>query len=203
MTLLFRLLGIILVIVSTASAAPGALPKMRPYAGIGVLHLPVSNSVPAETTPLYEEPALSRLGEFNRSKTPSYDWIFGATPAAQLLIVTARKGSWLRVVYDDAGREAWLKPTRQMTFQTWELFLKGNLSHLLPGLHKKYYQLFQEPGDATAASVTIHQPFKVLQLENEWAMVLIDQISLGWLRWLDDDGRLIIGIVTESKVPQL
>ncbi|MBC8018584.1 MAG: SH3 domain-containing protein [Verrucomicrobia bacterium] len=193
---------IMLLAVTTVAAAPSAPQKMRPYAGIGVLLLPINNNDPGDPLPLYEEPALARQGELDRTKIPTFDWIFGASAVAQPLIVMARKGTWLRVAYDDAGREAWLNPPRQIAFQGWDLFLKGNVSRLLPGLQKKYYQLFQLPGSSPVAALTLKQPFKVLRLENDWAMVLIEQNSLGWLRWRDGDGRLLIGIVTKPVVRQ-
>lgn len=203
MNILLRILCSVLLIVSTASAASAALPKMRPYTGIGVLLVPTTALSSPETLPLYEEPALSRLGELHGSKAPAFEWIFGASPAVRPVIVMARKGSWLRVTYDDAGREGWLKPPRQMSFQAWDLFFKGNVSRMLPGLQKKYYQLFQQPDYLPLLSLNAQQQFKVLQLENDWAMVLIDQSTLGWLRWRDEDGRLVIGIVTEPKVQNL
>jgi hypothetical protein len=52
-------------------------------------------------------------------------------------------------------------------------------------------------------TLTTKQLFKVLRLENDWAMVLIDQNALGWLRWRDEDGRLLIGIETEFMVRPL
>jgi hypothetical protein len=203
MNILSHLLCSILLIVSTVSAAPAALPKMRPYTGIGVLLLPTTAMSSSEPLPLYEAPALSRLGELQGSKAPAFEWIFGASPAVRPVIVMARKGTWLRVAYDDAGREGWLNPTRQMNFQAWDLFFKGNVSRMLPGLQKKYYQLYQQPDYQPLLSVTAQQQFKVLQLENDWAMVLLDQSTLGWLRWRDEDGRLVIGVVTEPKVKNL
>lgn len=175
---------------------------MRPYAGIGILLLPITASeAPSDPLPLYEEPALSRLGELHRAKIPSFEWIFGTPTAVQSMIVMARKGSWLRVSYDDAGREAWLNPPRQFHFQPWDSFFKGHVTQLLPGLSKKYYQLFQEPGLSPLAVLTPKQFFKVLLLENEWAMVLmVEQSSLGWLRWRDEDGRLLVGVSTETGV---
>jgi hypothetical protein len=186
----------------SVAAAPSAPQKMRPYAGIGLLLLPITTNAPVDPLHLYEEPALSRLGELNRSKIPSFDWIFGTTTVVQPLIVMARKGTWLRVSYDDAGREAWLNPPRQFAFQTWDLFYKGHVTHLLPGLQKKYYQIFQQPGMLPVVVLTINQTFRVLQIEDDWAMVLTEQNSLGWLRWRDADGRLLTGIVTESVVRQ-
>jgi hypothetical protein len=193
------LLGMLMA-VTAAWATPATAPKMRPYAGIGILLLPINTGDPGDSLPLYEEPALSRLGELHETKIPSFDWIFGTTPLSQPLIVMARKGSWLRVTYDDAGREAWLNPPRQIVFQGWDLFFKGNVSRLLPGLQKKYYQVSPQPGTEPVAELTARQPFKVLRLENDWAMVLIiEQNTLGWLRWQDEDGRLLIGIATEPK----
>jgi hypothetical protein len=175
---------------------------MRPYSGIGILLLPIKDTDPGDPIPLYEDPALSRTGELDKTKIPVYDWIFGPSPVVLPLIVTARKGTWLRVVYDDGGREAWLNPPRQVPFQAWDLFFKGHVSHLLLGLQKKYYQVYQQPDALSLTTLTAKQPFKVLRLENDWAMVLIDQNELGWLRWRDEDGRLLIGIETESMVRQ-
>jgi len=173
---------------------------MRPYTGIGILMLTVAGDGLSDSLPLYEEPGLSRLGYLNPGKIPRYELIFGEAPAAAPLVVTGRKGLWLRVVYDDAGREGWLNPARPGAFQPWDLFLKDHVSRLLPGLQKKYYQLYQHPGKTVLASLTTRQFLKVLRLENDWAMVLSDENSLGWLRWRDEDGRLLIGI---SSVPQV
>jgi len=192
----------ILLSVTTAIAAPSITPKMRPYTGIGIFMLPASADGLDDPLPLYEEPGLSRLGSLIPGRVPRFDWIFGAAPAPAPLIVTARKGSWLRVAYDDAGREAWLNPSRPEAFQPWHFFLKDHVSRLLPGLQKKYYQLYQHPGRTVLAPLTHSQFFKVLRLESDWAMVLSDLNSLGWLRWRDEDGRLLIGVSSAPQVMQ-
>lgn len=189
--------------VCSVAATPPPSQKMRPYAGIGILLLPIHNNDPGDPLLLYEEPALSRMGELNRTKIPVFDWILGQSSVTQPLIVMARKGSWLQVAYDDAGREAWLRPPRQLDLQTWDMFFKGHVSWLLPGLQKKYYQLFQQPGTAPLAALKVREPFRVLRLEDDWAMVLVQQNSLGWLRWRDEDGRLLIGVVTDQAVWKL
>jgi len=193
---------ILLLAVHTAFADPSAPSKMRPYTGIGMLMLPVAGNDLNDPLPLYEEPGLSRLGSLNPDRIPRYDWIFGATSSAARLIVTARKGPWLRVAFDDAGREAWLNPARQGAFQSWDFFLKDHVSRLLPGLQKRYYQLYEQPGKAVLAPLTTGQFLKVLRLDNDWAMVLSDQNSLGWLRWRDEDGRLLIGVSSAPQVMQ-
>jgi len=196
------LIFVLLLVVPLAFAAPSAPPKMRPYTGIGMLVLPVAANDLNDPLPLYEEPGLSRLGSLNPDRIPRYDWIFGTASSASPLIVTGRKGPWLRVAYDDAGREAWLNPARSGTFQSWDFYLKDHVSRLLPGLQKKYYQLYKHPGKAPLAALTARQFLKVLRLENDWAMVLSDQNSLGWLRWRDEDGRLLIGVSSAPQVMQ-
>lgn len=189
-----------LMLLESAQAAPGSgkALRMRPYAGIGVLVLVINTSADAEPQEpflLYEEPAVSRLGELSlNSGTPPFDWIFGVSRHSLPLIVMARKGNWLRVTYDDAGREAWLTPGRRGVFLPWEQFCKRHTVRLLPGLQKKYYALSHQPGGAVLATLTAKQSFKVLRVESDWAMVMLDQKNLGWLRWRDEDGRLLLSL---------
>ena len=190
------ILLILLFVISPTVAATLVPPTMRPYTGIGILMLTVAGDSLNDPLTLYEEPGLSRLGCLNPGKIPGYGWILGESPAAASMIVTGRKGIWLRVVYDDAGREAWLNPARSDVFNTWDVFLKDRVGRLLPGLQKKYYQLYHRPDKAVLAALTTGQFLKILQLENDWALVLSDRNSLGWLRWRDEDGRLLISVIS-------
>lgn len=180
-----------LFMLESANAAPSQpVPKMRPYAGIGVLFL--RDAALSEPLFLYEEPGLSRIGQFNPAKAPSHGWIFGNRPGVVALMVMARKGAWLRVSYDDAGREGWLAPARE-TFIPWRRFLKGQTVRLLPGLQKRYYQLYRQPGGDVFGTATSRQGFRCLRADDEWLMVMVDQKNLAWLRWRDEDGRLLVG----------
>lgn len=187
---------------SMPRAVLSAPPKMRPYTGIGILQFPLSGNGLSDPLPLYEDPGLYRIGSLSLDRIPNYEWIFGASTVEVPLIVSERKGSWLRVAYDDAGREAWLNPVRSVPLLSWGLFFKSHICRLLPGLQKKYYQLYQLPGKTALIPLTPRRFFKVLRLENEWAMVLSDENSLGWLRWRDEDGRMLIGVNPVSHVPQ-
>jgi len=142
---------------------------------------------------LYKDPGLSRLGVLDSAKLSGNEWVLGTQTSGVPLVVLARKGNWLKVCYDDAGREAWINPGRK-TYQLWDRFFKSRTSHMLPGLRKQYYQLYQQPDLKPGAMLTPKQVFKVLKLENDWAMIVSDQTSIGWLRWRDEDGRLTIGI---------
>lgn len=191
-------IGALLVLLTCSGAAYSASspPKMRPYSGIGVLVLPLPALEPYH---LYEEPGIFRQGELNGAKTSGNEWIFGVPKKRTTLIVVARKNNWLKVCYDDAGREAWIDTQHRGTFQTWEQFMKGQVVRLLPGLRKPYYQMYRQPWGITSSTLTPKQPFKVLRLENDWIMVMPDQNTIGWLRWRDEDGRILTGSGPELK----
>jgi hypothetical protein len=181
----------------TGSAGLAASPpRMRPYAGIGLVVFSQSENAPNQDLQLqmYEEPGLSRVGILSSSRLSGNEWIFGLPEGPSPLIVSARKGDWLRVFFDDAGREAWIDPQNKGRFQSWEQFLKLQTARMLPGLQPQYYMLLQQPGGRLLGTLTPKQVFKVLKLENAWGMVLTEQSQIGWVRWCDDDSRLTVGV---------
>ncbi len=178
-------------------AAPAA-PKMRPYSGIGVLQL--SSTAPPESLQLYDDPGIARCCklEFTRIKELN-SWLFGSAEGTRLL-VTARKSDWLEIEYDDAGRTGWIQPERRWQYQPWEQFLKGRMVLFLRNSPKKMMQIQPTPGATNGLPLTIKQPMKIILAQGDWAYVLLDQNSAGWIRWRDSDGRLLIGFdITGSK----
>lgn len=190
---------------SAAASTPPAS-KMRPYAGIGILVLPVTLPGDDEFCGrllLYDEPAMSRLENAELAKAPRHEWIFGMDADRLPLIVMARKGEWLRLTYDDAGREGWLRPGKGCAFELWEEYFRGRVVHLLPGLQKRHYQLYGEPGAQPLADLAPQHLFRVQQLVNDWARVTDERNSSVWLRWQDEDGRLLVGLGQDAGVPEL
>ncbi len=170
--------------------------KMRPYSGIGVYVIPkaVSGREPQSPIYLYREPGLFRIGSVNVSKLSGNEWIFGSQSEYAPLIVMARKGNWLKVCYDEAGREAWIAPQGRDAFKPWDVFLRGGSFHLLPGLRKQYYQLYSQPDQNPMLDLTADLTLRALKVESDWVMVLLEQKASGWLRWRDEDGRLLVGL---------
>lgn len=183
---------LLLMSMSVLVAHAAAQPRMRPYTGIGlVAFAPAESGETGLELPLYDEPGLSRVGILQSSRLPGNQWVFGGLEAP--LVVSARKGEWLRIYHDDAGREAWIEPHERGRFITWEQFLKQRGGRMLPGLQPQFYQVLDQPGGTQCATLSAKQFFKVLKTEDAWSQVLIDQAQLGWVRWRDDDGRLLVG----------
>lgn len=168
-----------------------AAPKMRPYSGIGVLQL--SSIGLTRAIPLYDDPGIARCckHEFAAFKALNA-WLFGLTDEP-FLLVTARKSGWLEIEYDDAGRTGWIQPERRWHYLPWDQFLKGRLVLFLRNSPKKQMQVVSRPGAVTGMMLPRKQPMKVILVQGDWAYVLLDQSSAGWIRWRDSDGRLLIG----------
>ena len=187
------LLLVVSLAVSAGSASPR--PPMRPYAGIGLVFSVGQISAEGELLPLplYEEPGLTRIGAVSGTTVTGIEWLFGNGVKPVPFIVTARRGEWLRILYDDAGHEGWVNPEVAGRFQGWDHFLKQQSCRMLPGLLPRYYSLLSTPGGTSLGTVQAKQQFRVLKRENDWVMVLSVPYRLGWIRWRDEDGRLLVG----------
>jgi hypothetical protein len=188
-----RTFFVLLLIVILAPPVFCAPPKPRPYTGIATLIVPVPLSQP-ETPPLiilYREPGVGRIGEFSLARLPRF-----ALADGTLLAVMGKKGKWLKIAYDEAGREGWLEPARSWECQPWEQFLRGRLVRLLPGIKKEYHALRNEPSDSASQldPISRQHDLRVIEIKGDWAMVMAGTDFYGWLRWRDADGRFLISI---------
>ena len=147
---------------------------------------------------MYDDPGIKRCCTLDLEATKSLNsWLFGQSEI-QHLLVTARKGEWLEVEHDDAGRTGWLIPRRSWSFATWEQFLKGKMAVFLRNAPKKMMQFFPGPLTEQGKPVNSRRPFKIIKVQVDWAHVLMDHATAGWIRWRDTDGRLLIGFDTAS-----
>ncbi|WP_243369847.1 hypothetical protein [Geotalea sp. SG265] len=177
-------------------AAPS---KSRPHSGDGILMirtLPSLGNDPSGTLPLYREPGVERVAELKSHELPSLAPVLqgrgGEFPAA----VTGKKGNWLHIIYDDAGREGWLESSRGWEYATWNTFLKGRGVKVLPGLKKEFYRLRRDPSPAAPQleALSRQKNLRIIEIREDWALVLVDFTAYGWLRWRDGDGRFTISL---------
>ena len=193
-TFQFILLVFLLFLSSTSQASL----KLRPYSGIGVLQ--ISSVGVTDTIQLYDDPGITRCCRVETSAIKHLNsWLFGDDQPPSLL-VTARKGEWLEVEHDDAGRTGWIMQERRWSYTTWEQYLKGKLISFLRNSPKNQIQIVPRPGVSKGTPIPIRQPMKVIMSQGDWVYVLLDQNSAGWIRWRDGDGRLLIGF--ESSLPK-
>jgi hypothetical protein len=185
----FQLYLILLLLVCAVPAL--AVPKMRPYSGIGVLQL--SSLAITDSIPLYDEPGIARCCKLDLKAARELNaWLFG-TAHDPFLLVTSQKRDWIEIEHDDAGRTGWIMPERRWSYLPWEQFLKGKRVLFLPNTPKKEIQILPRHGAVNGAPLTTKTPLKVILVQGDWAYVLLNQNSSGWIRWRDTDGRLLIG----------
>lgn len=182
-----------------AAPATRYVAKPRPAAGIGILTFHTKKTNSLESITLYEEPGLIRIADLNVATIPPFEHIFGNYSSTHHLIVTARKQQWLKVIYDDAGREAWLNSKNNGDFKLYPEWLRQEITRLLPGLQQKYYQLYGTETGNMLSTLSHKISFKILKVHNSWAQVLTGQNQLGWLRWKDYDGRILIRLAPTKE----
>jgi len=194
-----RIITAALLLLLTSSLACGAPPKPRPLAGNGILTIasPIANApdkLPALI--LYQEPGIGRFAEVEISDLPSLTPILQSTSGKALLAVTRTKDGWAKVIYEESGSEAWLAIDRHWRHEQWANYLRGREIRVLNGLRKEYLQLRATPAPRAQAleSLSRQKSLRVIEVQENWALVLVELQSSGWLRWRDDDGRFLVSI---------
>lgn len=185
---------LMLLFLSTAGAQ-----QFRPFTGSGVAIVrslnPESPIAPAPV-PFYRDPGVARIAERHAKDFPSLSSIIRMPAGEYPLAVMGKKGEWLRIAYDDAGREGWVQKARWWDYITWEDFLKGRVTRFLPGMKKSVYTL-RAGSSATApqtGALSGKESMRIIEIADDWAMVIIDTGLSGWITWRDGDGRFLIAI---------
>ena len=181
----------LLLLMASAPAATASPVKARTLSGIGILLI----SREKQQITLFREPSLGRIATTDASALPLSQSI---QPPAGLIaaVVTARKGGWYRILYDDAEREGWIKGYSSYSYHRWVELLSNRSVILLGGLRKDYYQLRSSPDSSAAALEPVGKGVKVtaLRIEEEWLEAVTASETRGWLRWRDENNRLVIAI---------
>ena len=182
------LLSLLMLVAPAAAASPV---KARTLGGIGILL--ISSEKPQIT--LFKEPSLGRISTTDASALPLSPSI--KPPEGFIAaVVTAKKGGWFRIIYDDGERDGWLEGRALYQFYRWEELLGNRQITLLGGLKKEYYQLRKLPELSATALEPVGKGVKVtaMRLEGEWLEVVTAAKTKGWLRWRDENNRLVIAI---------
>jgi len=193
-----RTLLISLLLASLFLPAADAL-QSRPFSGSGVVIIRTRNPenpvAPALIT-FYRDPGVARAAERPVAQLPSLTAILKMPAGEYLLPVMGKKGDWLRIAYDDAGREGWVELARWWDYITWEDFLKGRAARFLPGLKKGGYTL-RAASSTTApqtGALSGKEYLRIIEVADDWALVVTGSGLSGWLAWRDGDGRFLISI---------
>ena len=85
--------------------------QFRPFSGIGVVIIrPLNRESPVASAPIpfYRDPGVARIAERPAVEIPTLSSILKMPAGEYPLAVMGKKGNWLRIAYDDAGREGWV-----------------------------------------------------------------------------------------------
>jgi len=191
---LFALLVTIAIFISPAAAA--APVKARVPGGIGILLIHTGAAEKAAPLIIFKEPSLGRIAEIGADRFPSLSQSVSSPEGILPIIVTSKKSGWYRIIYDDSEREGWIEGRSSQQFYRWEELLRNRPVSLIGGLRKEFYLLRRSP-DISAESITsLGKGSRVtaLNVDGDWIKVSTDSRTEGWIRWRDENGRLMIAL---------
>lgn len=165
--------------------------KARTLSGVGVVRITESGAM--NRVSLYREPGIGLLQTISLTALPSLR-LSGINLDRLYFPVIAKKRGWLKVVIDDSERTGWLEMQRGWQFSSWERFLENRQVTMLRGLRKDYY-LLRKAAAITADSLGSMEKSNSLvcrEIDGEWAMLESAGGVSGWLRWRDENGRLLL-----------
>lgn len=173
--------------------------QLRPLSGSGLVIIrPLNPESPVAPAPIsfYRDPGVARITERPAAEIPSLSSILKMPAGEYPLAVMGKKGNWLRIAYDDAGREGWMEMARWWEYNTWEDFLKGRVVRFLPGLKKGDYTLRAGPSTTAtqAGALSAKEELRIIKVADDWVLVLTDSGLNGWLPWRDGNSRFQISI---------
>jgi len=191
---LFVLLASISLFFAPATAA--APVKARVPGGIGILLIQNGTAEKASPLAIFKEPSLGRIAEIDATKLPSLAQSILAPEGITPAIVTSKKSGWYKIIYDDGEREGWIKSRSSHQFYRWEGLLKDRFVSLIGGLRKEFYLLRKSPDSSSESITQLGKGSRMssLKVEGDWIRVVTDSRTEGWLRWLDENSRLVIAI---------
>jgi hypothetical protein len=198
----FIILPLLLLLLLTPPAG-GALPKPRPYSGSGLLIIRTTPLLHPETATrlvLYREPGIGRIAEMTATELPLLIQVLGATAGEYPVAVMGTKGAWLKIAYDEAGRQGWIELEGRWQYTPWEEFLPGRVVRLLTGLKKGAGTLYREPSSSAVGLATLSQAGagRAELIQEDWLRIRIDPQTNGWLRWRDESGRFLVALPGEN-----
>lgn len=171
----------------------------RPFAGTGLLVIRSFSPVTSATNDpviVYEVPGIQRVAELKADDLRRFTGLPEICPDCLAVPVMGKKGTWLKIHYDDADREGWVQARRHWEYIPWEDFLTGRNAVFLPKLRDRNYLVRKEPYDNSSALTSLPptREFRIAGLEGDWARVQVDKAAKGWIRWRGEDGRLTISV---------
>lgn len=189
------LLLTLLISVTPASAAPPV--KARILSGIGILLISKVQTEERTAIIIYKEPSLGRITTIEEGRLPLLSQSISSPDGLIPVIVTSKKSGWYRIIYDDGEREGWIEGRSAYKFRRWEELLRNRPAALIGGLRKEFYTLRREAKLSAEQLDTVEKGFKFTSqyLDGDWIRVNAGSQTQGWLRWRDDNSRLVISII--------
>lgn len=111
------------------------------------------------------------------------------------VVVLDKQDNWLKVACSTVEDTAWISMQKEWRYLVWKEYLKSRKIKLLPGLNKEQYNIYDSTEKEVLAVVTPQDPIEVESIIEDWALVKLGKSQIGWLRWKDANGSLLVSVL--------
>lgn len=188
-----RILPLMLLMMLFAAANASAAPVARPFTGIGLLFMRTGPLVESAVS-LYHRPGVGQIKTMPWTQLPSLGNVLKGDAEKAVATVADKRNQWVLITYDDAGRKGWVHVERSWRYISWEEYLKGRPIRLLPGLRREFYLIRREPSIEPQGESLAGQELRVVEVREDSCLIVSPSGTLGWVRWRDPDGRILVSV---------
>lgn len=111
------------------------------------------------------------------------------------VVVLDKQDNWLKVACSTAEDSSWILMQKEWRYLIWKEYLKSRKIRLLAGLKKEQYHIYDSSEKEIVAVMTPQDQIEVESIIEDWALVKLGKSQIGWLRWKDASGSLLVSVL--------
>lgn len=182
--------------VSPTQQQPVATPQLKQVAGasVGVL---LMGSAASPSPVFFQGPDQKdrRTTECNMVTLHVNAASKGQKPSDTPVVVLDKQDNWLKVACSTAEDASWVLMQKEWRYLIWKEYLKSRKIKLLSGLAREQYHVYDSSEKEILAVLTPQDSIEVESIIEDWALVKLGKSQIGWLRWKDAAGSLLVSVL--------
>lgn len=109
-------------------------------------------------------------------------------------VVLDKQDNWLNVPCSTSGDTAWVEMQKEWQYLTWKDYLKSKKVSMLPDLKRDSYNVYDAEEKQVLRVMSSKDLVEVENVVEQWLLLKTGTDQLGWLRWKDAQGVLLVSV---------
>jgi hypothetical protein len=110
------------------------------------------------------------------------------------VVVLDKQENWLKVACNPNNEFAWIAMKEGWKYLAWKEYLKNKKIEMLPKLNPDNYNIYDAEEKSVLMTLKPKDSIEVFSVIENWALVKLNKTQIGWLRWKDNQGRILVAV---------